>query len=149
MIKKLRLKVTDHDREFLELTGDVALPSVPFRIAVTGLDAKGLRYQRFDSPLFHAETVQVAPRFGFDEIAAGEKKTGEFEVKNFGPARTFKVTVVDAHKFVTDVEPKELSLGANGNGNFKVQLVGASGNTDECWRRCGRGCRQYIGYADD
>jgi von Willebrand factor A domain-containing protein 7 len=122
VLEKLHLKTTDKDREFLELTGDVSLPDVPFRIAVTGRDAKGMAYQRFDSPLFHAETVQVVPRFGFDEIAAGSKQTGEFDVKKFGPARTFKVTVTDAHKFVAGVQPKELSVPANGTGNLKLQL---------------------------
>jgi hypothetical protein len=123
VLQKLHLKVMDNDREFLELTGDVALPNVPFRIAVMGRDLKAMPYQRFDAPLFHVETVQVVPKFGFEEIAAREKKMGEFEVKNFGPARAFKVTVADAHKFVTEVEPKELSLGVNGNRNLKVKLA--------------------------
>lgn len=57
-LQKLRMKVTDPDREFLEVTGDVQLPSVPFRLAVNGRDTKGTRYQRFYAPLFHAESVQ-------------------------------------------------------------------------------------------
>ena len=122
VLQKLHLKVTDNDREFLELTGDVALPSVPFRIAVTGRDAKEKPYQRFDSPLFHSETVQVVPRLRFDEIAAGSTQTADFEIKNFGPARTFKVTVTDAHKFVTNTQPQELSLGANATSTLKLQL---------------------------
>ena len=123
ILEKLHLKITDNDREFLELTGEVALPNVPFRIAVNGRDSQGMPYQRFDSPLFHAESVQVAPKFGFDEIAPAEHKTGEFEVKNLGPSRTFKVTVTDARKFVTKVEPQELSLGARGSGKLKVQFA--------------------------
>ncbi|MBS1804103.1 MAG: hypothetical protein JST28_12100 [Acidobacteria bacterium] len=122
LLQKLHLKTTDNDREFLELMGAVALPSVPFRIAVIGRDAKGMPYQRYNSPFFHAESVQVIPRFSFDELAAGEKKTGEFEVRNFGPARTFKVTLTDAHKFVTSVEPQELSIPGGNVGLFKAQL---------------------------
>jgi von Willebrand factor A domain-containing protein 7 len=122
VLEKLHLKTTDPDREFLELTGDVTLPNEPFRIAVTGRDAKGMLYQRFNSPLFHAETVEVIPRLAFDEIAPGSAQTAQFELKNFGPARTFKVTVTDAHKFVAGVQPKELSVPANGTGNLKLQL---------------------------
>jgi von Willebrand factor A domain-containing protein 7 len=122
VLEKLHLKTTDPDREFLELTGDVTLPNEPFRIAVTGRDAKGRLYQRFNSPLFHAETVEVIPRLAFDEIAPGSAETAQFELKNFGPARTFKVTVTDAHKFVAGVQPKELSVPANGTGNLKLQL---------------------------
>lgn len=123
VLEKLHLKTTDHDREFLELIGEVKLPDQPFRIAVTGRDAKEMQYQRFDSPLFHAETVQVTPKFSFDEIAPGERRTGEFEVKNLGPARTFKVTVTDARKFVTSVEPQELVLPGHASGTLKVQLA--------------------------
>lgn len=123
VLEKLHMKPADHDREFLELMGEVKLPDQPFRIAVTGRDAKGMPYQRFDSPLFHAETVQVAPRFSFDELAPGDSRTGTFEVRNFGPARTFKVTVTDAHKFVTAVEPKQLVVPAHGTGTLKVQLA--------------------------
>ena len=123
VIEKLHLNATDHDREFLELTGEVPLPNQPFRVAVSGRDARGMPYQRFDSPLFHAETVQVVPKFRFDEIAAGQEKAGEFEVRNFGTARTFKVTVTDARKLVSSFEPKELSLPAHGSGTLKVQLT--------------------------
>jgi len=123
VLKKLHLKTTDHDREFLELTGEVALPDVPFRIAVMGHDKKGMRYQRFESPLFHAARVKVTPEFDFDEMAAGEKRTGEFEVRNFGPAQSFKVTVADAYKLVTRVDPVELSLHANESRKVSVSLA--------------------------
>jgi len=122
LLQKLHLKTTDKDRESLELTGEITLPTVPFRIAAMGRDVKGMPYQRFDSPLFHAETVQVEPRFTFDEIAPGETRTGTFEVKNFGPARTFKVTVADAHKFVQQVKPEELFLGAHGIGKVQIRV---------------------------
>lgn len=122
VLEKLHLNTTDRDREFLELSGNVTLPSVPFRIAVTGRDAKGMPYQRFDSPLFHAETVQVVPRLRFDEITPGSTQTAEFEIKNFGPPRTFKVTVTDASKFVTAVYPKDLSIAANGTSTLKLRL---------------------------
>lgn len=123
VLEKVHLHTTGNDRDFLDLAGDVVLPSVPFRVAVTGRDEKEMPYQRFYSSLFHAESVQVRPKFGFDEIAPGEKKTGEFEVKNFGPAQTFKATVVDAHKFVTKVEPLELSLGVNESRKLSVAIA--------------------------
>jgi hypothetical protein len=127
LLEKLNLKTTDKDREFLELTGDVALPNVSFRIAVSGRDTKGMPYQRFESPLFHAESVQVVPKFSFDEIAPGSTRSGELEVRNFGARRTFKVTVTDAHKLVTKVEPQEVLIGARGSGKIKVQLAVPAG----------------------
>ena len=127
VLEKLQLKTTDDDRDFLELTGEIALPNVPFRIAVMGRDTKGKTYQRLDSPLFHAESVQVVPRLSFDEIAPGTTRTGEFEVRNFGAARTFKATVTDAHRFVSKVEPQELFVGAHGSGKLHVRLAVPAG----------------------
>jgi von Willebrand factor A domain-containing protein 7 len=123
VLERLHLHATSEDRDFLDLAGEVELPGVPFRIALTGRDEREMPYQRFYAPLFHAESVQVVPKFGFDEIAPGEKKTGELDVRNFGPARTFKVTVTDAHRFVTEVEPQELMVAANGIGKLHVQLA--------------------------
>lgn len=123
VLERLHLHATSDDRDFLDLAGEVELPAVPFRIAVTGRDEREMPYQRFYAPLFHAESVQVIPKFSFDEIVPGEKKTGELEVRNFGPARTFKVTVTDAHRFVLKVEPQEVMLGANGIGKLHVQLA--------------------------
>lgn len=122
-LEKVRMKVSDNDREFLELTGDVELPLVPFRLAVSGRDTKGMQFQRFYSPLFHAETVQVVPRLDFDEISAGASKEAVFAIRNLGAARTFKVTVTDARRFITKVEPGELNLGAGETGLVRLQLT--------------------------
>jgi len=123
ILQKLKMKVTDPDREFMEFTGDVTLPNVPFRIAVSGRDAKGMRYQRFDGPLSRAETVQVIPRLNFDEIAPGASKEALFEVKNLGPARNFKVKVTDAQRFIVGVNPTELPVPEHGSGFVHVQLT--------------------------
>jgi hypothetical protein len=122
-IKKLSLKPDNTDREFLEFTGNVDLPGVPFRVAVKGLDSHGKEYQRFDAPLFHAESVEVTPKLDFDELQAGRTKQAVFAIRNLGAARTFKVTVTDARRFMTGVEPKELSLGAGQTGNVRVDLA--------------------------
>jgi hypothetical protein len=122
-LQKLKMKVTDPDREFMEFTGDVTLPTVPFRIAVSGRDAKGTQYQRFDAPLSRAETVQVIPKLDFDEIAPGASREAVFEVKNLGPARNFKVMVTDAQRFVAGVKPTELAIPEHGSGFVYVQLT--------------------------
>jgi len=127
VLEKLHLHATSEDRDFLDMAGDVALPSEPFRVAVLGRDEREMPYQRFYATLFHAESVELKPRFGFDAVPPGEKKTGEFEVKNFGPARSFKVTVVDAHKFVTRVEPLELTVGANETRRLNVEIAVPAG----------------------
>jgi hypothetical protein len=90
---------------------------------VKGLDSRGKEYQRFDAPLLHAETVEVTPKLDFDELAAGGTKQAVFAVRNLGAERTFKVTVTDARRFMTGVEPKELSLGAGQARSVRVDLA--------------------------
>jgi hypothetical protein len=123
VLQKLRMKSSDADREFLEFTGDVALPSVPFRLSVSGRDTKGMQYQRFYGPLFHAESVEVVPKLKFDELAPGSTQEAQFEVRNLGPARSFKATVTDARRFVSLVEPRELVIGARQDALLRVQLA--------------------------
>ena len=82
-----------------------------------------MRYQRFHGPLFHAETVQVIPKLDFDEIAAGSNRAAVFEIRNLGPARAFKITVMDAKRFVTNIEPQELSIGSHASTLIHVELT--------------------------
>ncbi len=127
VLQKIRMKTPDADRQLLEFTGDVALPAVPFRIAVSGRDKKGETYQRFYGPLFHAETVQVIPKLDFDEIAPGETRKAVFAVRNLGPARSFRVTAIDAKRFATSFEPKEFTLGERETGQVQVVLAVPAG----------------------
>jgi len=117
------MHAVNSDREFLEFVGSVDLPNVPFRVAVTGRDSNGKQYQRFFSNLFHAENVEISPKLDFEELPAGSTKQVAFTVRNIGLARTFKLTVTDAHQFVSKVEPKDLALGAGESGTVRVDLT--------------------------
>lgn len=121
-IQKLQLHAENSDREFLEFVGSVDLPNVPFRVAVMGRDSNGRQYQRFFSTLFHAEGVEVSPKLDSDELTAGSTAHATFSVRNIGAPRAFSVTVTDAHKFVSAVEPKLLTLGAGESGIVRVDL---------------------------
>lgn len=123
VLEKVPMKVTDPNRDFLELTGEVMPPKAPFRVAVIGSDTKGEAYQRFYGPLFHAETVQVIPKLDFDEIAPGETRKATFEIKNRGETRNFKVRVTDAKRLVARVEPTELRIGEHETGLVEVELA--------------------------
>src|SRR5258706_2697090 len=122
-IQKLEMRAVNSDREFLEFVGTVDLPNVPFRVAVIGRDSNDKQYQRFFSNLFHAENVEISPKLDFDELPAGSTKQAPFTVRNIGFARTFTLTVTDAHQFVSKVEPKELALGAGESGTVRVDLT--------------------------
>jgi hypothetical protein len=128
-IQKLQMHSVNSDREFLEFAGSVDLPSVPFRVAVTGRDVNDRQYQRFFSNLFHAESVEVSAELDFDELSAGSTKQVTFTVRNIGFPRIFKLTVMDAHQFVSKVEPQELALGAGESGTVRLDLAVPAGTT--------------------
>jgi hypothetical protein len=121
--QKLPMHAVNSDREFLEFAGSVDLPAVPFRVAVTGQDTNGKQFQRFYSSLFHAESVELSSKLDFDELPPGSTRQVAFTVRNIGFPRTFKLTVTDAHKFVSKVEPIELALGAGESGTVRVDLT--------------------------
>jgi hypothetical protein len=100
---------------------------VPYRVAVTGHDLNGTQYQRFSANLFHAESVEISPKLDFDELPAGITKQVAFTVRNIGFPRTFKLTITDAHQFVSKVEPKELALGAGESGTVCLDLAVPAG----------------------
>jgi len=122
-LQKAQLHAVNSDRTFPEFAGNVDLPSVPFRVAARGRDSDNKPFQRFFPNLFHAESVELSPTLDFDELSPGSARQIAFTVRNIGSARTFQMTVTDAHKFVSKVEPKELSLGAGESGVVRVDLT--------------------------
>jgi hypothetical protein len=127
VIGKLPMQVVDPDRDFMELLGTLELPQTPFRVAVTGRDKRGRQYQRFFSGLFHAETVEVTPIKDFDELAPGTTRQATFTIRNTGAARRFKLTVTDAHRLVTKVEPAEMELASGASTTVRVDLTAPVG----------------------
>ena len=126
-IQTLEMRAVNSDREFLEFVGSVNLPNVPFRVAVIGRDSNGKQYQRFFSSLFHAESVEVSADLDSDELSPGSIKQVAFTLRNIDDPRTFKITVTDAHQFVSKVEPKELTLAAGESGTVRVDLTVPAG----------------------
>src|SRR5215469_1432620 len=122
-IQKLQMHTVNSDRGSLEFVGSVDLPAQSFRVAVHGSDSNGKPYQRFFSKLFHVESVEVSSQLDFDELSSGGTKQVAFTVRNLAVPRTFKITVTDAHQFVGNVEPKELTLGAGETGTVQVDLT--------------------------
>jgi uncharacterized membrane protein len=103
----------------------VDLPNVPFRVAVMGRDSNDKQYQRFFASLFHAESVsvEVSTNPDSDELSPGSTRQVAFKVRNIGSPRTFKLTVTDTQKFLANVAPKELALGAGESGTVQVDLT--------------------------
>jgi hypothetical protein len=121
MIQTLQMRPVSSDRE--EFVGTVDVPNSPFRVAMSGLDSNGKKYQRFYAGLFHGETVEVVWNRVFDEVPAGASRKVEFIIHNGSVPRTFTVIVTDAHQFVTNVEPREMTLGSGESRTVLVELT--------------------------
>jgi len=121
-IQKADMRAVSTSDDMNEYLGTVQLPSLPFRLAVAGLDANNAPYQRFFSNLFHAESVEVSWNRTDGELAAGSTTQTVFTVRNTGEARTFQLTVTDAHQFVSRVEPREFVLGAGQSVTIRLDL---------------------------
>jgi von Willebrand factor A domain-containing protein 7 len=102
-----------------EYVGEIAnLPSIPFRVRVSGRDRTGAVYQRLSGRSFHAATVEVvAPQTV--TLARGQRTPVTVSVRNAGaPVRLQIVAVLNAT--VLRVEPATLQLSANESRDVTV-----------------------------
>ena len=102
-----------------EYVGEIAnLPSIPFRVRVSGHDRTGAVYQRVSRPAFHAATVEVVPPQTVT-LVPGQRTPVTVSVRNVGaPVRLQIVAVLNAT--VLRVEPATLQLSANESADVTV-----------------------------
>jgi hypothetical protein len=123
-LQPIGLAKGDPDAAADELVGSVALPSVPFRVAVSGLDGSGNPFERLFPPLFRAQTVRVSldPTSATDTLPIGGTRTLRFTVENLGAPGTFSVLAVDSRRFVSRFQPSVVSLGTGERATVAVDL---------------------------
>jgi hypothetical protein len=102
-----------------EYVGEIAnLPSIPFRVRVSGRDRTGAVYQRVSRPAFHAATVEVVPPQTVT-LPRGQRTPVTVTVRSVGaPARLQIVAVLNAT--VLRVEPATLQLSADESRDVTV-----------------------------
>jgi hypothetical protein len=102
-----------------EYIGEIAnLPSVPFRVRVSGHDRTGAVYQRVSRPAFHAATVEIVPP-QMVTLSRGQQTAVTVSVRNVGaPARLQIVAVLNAT--VLRVDPATLQLNADESRDVTV-----------------------------
>jgi hypothetical protein len=102
-----------------EYVGEIAnLPSIPFRVRVSGRDRTGALYQRVSRPAFHAATVEVvAPPTV--TLARGQRTPVTVSVRSVGPPARLQIVAV-LNATVLRVEPATLQLSANESRDVTV-----------------------------
>jgi hypothetical protein len=104
-----------------EFVGEIELPSVPFRIGVSGAGADGARYQRIDRRLFRAELVELVPPV-LDEVRAGADRPVAFALRNYGGPARYRVTATVGGEVLTRIEPPVVDVAANREQRVTVWL---------------------------
>ena len=120
-IQRIELDRID-DEEFV---GEIDLPAVPFRVAITGADETGAMYQRVDKALLRAETVEIVPG-NVDTIRAGQETSLSFTVKNHGPRARYRVTATVGAEILKRVEPPMVEIEEKGERRVTVWLPAAA-----------------------
>lgn len=110
------------DPEDHEHIGTLTLPLQPFRVAVSGLDANGLAYQRMFLTQFRASTVEIALRGSREDVRPGSATTLPFVVENHGASDTFQILAVDSTGTILAAEPARIILGPGAQTVVKIPL---------------------------
>ena len=108
-----------HLREQRVYTGEVAAPSVPFRINAAGLDQHGNRFQRSLSHLVRPQSFDVEGP-GMTEWKPGDSPIVTFTINNYGEAASFEATIVDTAKFLKSDAKVWFSLAGGESRQLEV-----------------------------
>ena len=119
------------DGSDIEYTGDLTLPSGPFRFYAHGTDAAGFPFQRAFSVRYEAQPLRVTALDQGTHLTPGTTTTLRFEVENLGAAGTFLMTAADEARFVSAVSPSVLSLPSGGTAVVGVSLSTPAGTSRE------------------
>jgi hypothetical protein len=101
-------------------TGIIDVPSEPFRLAVTGVDAAGVRYQRSSRQIFEAELVEVRPANPEAALKPQAETVLTFTVHNAGPRARFRISTLPGAGLTAQVEPAAIELGEGAEQQVKV-----------------------------
>jgi hypothetical protein len=126
ILAPVRMHLDSSDEDSREYFGELGLPAVPFRVAVTGKDPQGHTFQRFFHTLFHTESVEIDLEDHF-KIPPGKTTRVTFTVHNVGPPSTFRIDAAAGKRLVSRVEPQELSLATGERKTVTVEMTLADG----------------------
>lgn len=103
--------------------GAVNLPSVPFRVAVQGVDGQGRAFRREYPALYRSQPIKVAVEgLSVVGLGAGEEKVISFSVENLGARATFGNLARDERGFVASVVPATTTLETGEKAVVSVTL---------------------------
>jgi hypothetical protein len=104
--------------------GNVTLPTVPFRVEASGVDAKGLAFKRIYPIQFEAQPVAVdAKDFSVAEVRPGMSRVVTFVVRNLGPSGNYRFLATNAGGWTRGPQPTSTTLERNQSVEVRVPLA--------------------------
>jgi hypothetical protein len=104
--------------------GSIPLPSVPFRVAASGVDANGVAFRRISPRQFEAQPVAVEPKgFSVVEGRPGMSRVVTFVVRNLGASGNFHFVATNADGWTGASQPASAPLGRNQSVEVRVPLA--------------------------
>ncbi len=99
------------------------LPTQPFQVAVNGLTAEGVPFERFFPDVFRVQSVEVTHSIDFDAVPAGATTSAFFTVRNAGASGQFSLAAVDSLGLVSAVVPSGVTLNSGDSVVIRVDLT--------------------------
>jgi hypothetical protein len=121
----IELSQGEFDVDGDDFLGSFPLPSVPFRVVVSGLDESGITYERLFPNLFRVQSVVVdlEPATASNLVPIGTTTTFRATVQNLGETASFELQATATMGTVDRVSRDLLTLGAGEVGSVEVEVA--------------------------
>lgn len=111
--------------------GEVALPTTPFRVQVTGVDEDGVAYQRQYPAVYRAQPLQVQTSgFPVVTLVPAEPQQVRYTVKNLGAPGIFNMQASDAHGYAQNSNPSVVELATDEQIEVVVTVMAPANAAD-------------------
>ncbi len=103
-------------------TGQVTIPTSPFKVYAVGQDDNHSPYQRVIGNVVNPQTLSVTPPVAVG-LPRGQATTLMFSVKNDGPAGNFLFSATDDKQFLSAILPHSAAIPAGATSLVTVRMT--------------------------
>lgn len=124
VLNRFTLSGTDPSDHLVQ-SGQVAVPTVPFKVYAMGRDEARIAFQRVIGHIVTPQTVSVVAPVAVS-LPRGQVTTYRFAVHNAGATDTFAFSAVDDRHFVRSVSPATATIASGASALVTVSLSPAA-----------------------
>ena len=121
LLRAVTLSRSDENPTGSQLTGSFELPTQPFKVAVSGVDASSAAYDITWPVVYRPQSVELRFAAGFMQVGSGPA-TLDLAITNHGPAQAFDLAVTNDMDQGVTITPSRLTLAQGETQNAQVTL---------------------------